>query len=486
MFEQYLLQLTQGVDIRKTLIDIKKLLGSEDNIVMLKNTAGYSVKQFSELLTDTDPKVRKNAALILGMLNEADSADILYKAYESENTLFVKSSYLQALSYCDYNKFKINLHKRLEELTNKEYNEEEIKHIAEELRMLRKMLPDASVHERHKFHNPSTPLRVVLTCSKESADKVIANVYEKNKVSDMKQIFCGITFTTDKITSISKIRTYKELLFPLNGMKPMNKSEISSNIVQGNLVTILKMVHNIDDDVFYFRVTAKNLDVTEIASRIQAMSKGKLINSVSDYEIEIRLIAGKDERYIAFLKLYTIGDVRFKYRKNHIAASLHPVNAALITEYARDYLKKDVQILDPFCGVGTLLIERNKLVPARHIYGIDIYGKAIEGARENSKSAGCNINYINRDYFDFSHEYLFDEIISDFPTFATREETDRFYDRFFKKSSEILKSQGVIVAYSGEKNLIKKYLRINDNYKLLREFIMSEKEEKYIFIIARN
>ncbi len=486
MFEQQLSQLRQGVDTRKILIDIKTFLGTESNIEEFKNTDGYSVELFKELLDDADPKVRKNAALILGMLNEPDSVDVLYNAYENETTLFVKSSYLQALNRYNYDKFKINLHKRLEELTIKEYNDNEIKHIAEELRILRKMLPDANAHTKHKFHNPSTPVRVVLTCSKESMDKVSSNVLEWNKVPDMKQIFCGITFTTDKISSLSKIRTYKEILFPLNGMKPMNKCEISSNIVHGNLVTILKMVHNIDDDVFYFRVTAKNLDVTEIASRIQAMSKGKLVNSVSDYEVEIRLIAGKDDRYIAFLKLYTIGDSRFKYRKNHIAASLHPVNAALIAEYAKDYLKKDAQILDPFCGVGTLLIERNKLVPAKHIYGIDIFGKAIEGARENSKLAGCNINYINKNYFDFDHEYLFDEIISNFPAFASREETDRFYDNFFKKSLEILKSQGVIIAYSGEKNLIKKYLRLNDNYKLLREFTMSEKEEKYIFIIIRN
>ena len=486
MFKQQLLQLNQGVEVRSVLISVKTLLAEKDNIEQLKNTEGYSVELFQKLLEDSDPKVRKNAALILGMLNVQESAAILYNAYERETTLFVKSSYLQALCYCDYKEYESNLHKRLEELSIKEYNNDEIKHVADELRMLRKLLPDTNVHTKHKFHNPSTPLRVVLTCSKESADKVVANVLEKNKVSDIKRIFCGIALTTDKITSISKVRTYKEMLFPLNGLKSMNKSEISSNIVQGNLVSILKIVHNIDDDVFYFRVTAKDLDVTEIASRIQAMSKGKLVNSVSDYEIEIRLIAGKDERYIAFLKLYTMDDLRFKYRKNHIAASLHPVNAALIAEYAREYLKKDAQILDPFCGVGTLLIERNKLVPAKHIYGIDIYGKAIEGARENSELSKCNINYINRDYFDFCHEYLFDEIISNLPTFASREETDRFYDRFFKKSLELLKSQGVIIAYSGEKNLIKKYLRLNDNYKLLREFVMSEREEKYIFIIVRN
>ena len=146
MFEQQLLQLKQGEDVRKTLIEIKTLLGAEDNIDVLKNTDGYSIELFNQLLSDTDAKVRKNVALIIGMLNEPDSADILYNAYENETTLFVKSSYLQALIHCNYDKFKNNLHKRLEELTNKEYNDSEIKHIAEELRMLRKLLIFLNLH----------------------------------------------------------------------------------------------------------------------------------------------------------------------------------------------------------------------------------------------------------------------------------------------------------------------------------------------------
>ena len=39
---------------------------------------------------------------------------------------------------------------------------------------------------------------------------------------------------------------------------------------------------------------------------------------------------------------------------------------------AKPYLKEDAAVLDPFCGVGTMLIERNKVLPARSLYGIDI------------------------------------------------------------------------------------------------------------------
>ena len=91
------------------------------------------------------------------------------------------------------------------------------------------------------------------------------------------------------------------------------------------------------------------------------------------------------------------------------------------------------QIMDPFCGVGTMLIERNKLVPAREMYGIDLFGEAIAKARENTQNAGGRIWYINRDFFDFTHDYKFDEIITDMPPRGkkTKEEQDAFYARFF-------------------------------------------------------
>lgn len=44
---------------------------------------------------------------------------------------------------------------------------------------------------------------------------------------------------------------------------------------------------------------------------------------------------------------------------------MHPSLAALIMELAAPYLKENAQIIDPFCGVGTMLIERDIRVPAR-------------------------------------------------------------------------------------------------------------------------
>ena len=121
------------------------------------------------------------------------------------------------------------------------------------------------------------------------------------------------------------------------------------------------------------------------------------------------------------LRLFSIKDERFAYRKEYVAASIRPDLAATLVRLSADYLRSDIQTLDPFCGVGTMLIERLKYADVHPAYGIDIFGEAVNKARENAKLAGAKINFINRDYFEFKHKYRFDEIITNMP-FATKAE----------------------------------------------------------------
>lgn len=66
--------------------------------------------------------------------------------------------------------------------------------------------------------------------------------------------------------------------------------------------------------------------------------------------------------------------------------------------------------------------------------------------------AGEKINFIHRDYFDFKHDYLFDEIITNMPVRGkqSRSEMDALYASFFEKSKEILAPGGVMIFYSNE------------------------------------
>ena len=60
--------------------------------------------------------------------------------------------------------------------------------------------------------------------------------------------------------------------------------------------------------------------------------------------------------------------------------------------------------------------------------------------RENAAFAKTRINFIHRDFFDFRHDYKFDELITDMPVRNrhTKAEMELFYERFFDKASEHL------------------------------------------------
>ena len=204
--------------------------------------------------------------------------------------------------------------------------------------------------------------------------------------------------------------------------------------------------------------------------------------------MELRLFASREGKFLPALKFSTLPDNRFTYRKNAISASIHPSTAALMMELAAPYLKENAQIMDPFCGVGTMLIERDIRVPAREKYGTDIFGDAIEGGRENASRAGEQIHFIHRDFFDFKHEYLFDEIVTNMPVRGkmSREEMDLLYERFFEKALTILKREAVIVMYTGELGFVKKQLRLHKEFSLLEEYCMQTKTGYYLLIIGVN
>ncbi|MDD6235306.1 MAG: methyltransferase domain-containing protein [Lachnospiraceae bacterium] len=475
MFEKQLLDIKENNNTRAALVDMKAGLKEDGAVKALKENPLYDIRIFKALLENEDAKVRKNAALIIGMIDEPSCADDLMKAYMNEEKLFVKSSYLAALKAYDCSKYRDELINRRDELENGCFDDADMKHISAELKELYSIFPHSGL-VKHKFHNPNQPVEVIFTTGKDTVEALMNAVGEFKNAAGIKQIFCGVSFKTTEIRAVSSIRIYREMLFPVNGLAPSVKSEIASDIMSGNLMHLLEAMHDDADKPFRFRVTSKT-DTAEAAARIQAASGGRLINSPSDYEIEIKLIPSRSGGYGIMLKLHTWSDRRFAYRRDYVAASMKPVNAVMMVYLVRDYLKEDAQILDPFCGVGTILIERNKAVRASHMYGIDTFGEAVAKARINTAAAGVNINYINRNFFDFRHEYKFDEIITQMP------DDTGVYDDFLDKCAELLSEDGLIIMLSKEKNLIKKQLRLSDKFSLVREFPFNSKENLNIYII---
>jgi len=450
----------------------------------------------TELLQEEEPKVRKNAALLLGDLKMQQAAGALWEAYQKEMTLFVKSSYLAALGKLEVPDLTEAFKERMETLSRLVPAENEKKHVNEEIRELSKILTRIEGVKKHTFRGFQNPHELVLTTNHNSRNVTAGEAAELSAAvrRTVKPHPLGVLVYTKELLPFAKLRTYRELLFPIYGKGELHREPeaAAADIWESDLWAFLTECHK-EDTPFYFRLELKTkMDLAErssyarkFSSELERLSGRRLVNSTGDYEIEIRLLETKDGKRVPFLKLYTISDKRFSYRKRAVAASIHPAAAATLLRLAKPYLKEEAQILDPFCGVGTMLIERDILVPAREKYGIDIFGEAVEGARENAALAGEKINFIHRDYFDFTHKYLFDEIITNMPVRGkkTKEEMDGFYAAFFEKSKTLLAAGGKIIFYSNEEGFVKKQLRLHREYRLLQEFCIREKEHFYLYIV---
>ncbi len=473
-------------ELRKNLIALKQELKEEQiRQEMLALLDGdYSV--FTQLLEDSEPKVRKNAAIVLGRLKEDENVIPLYEAYKRETQLFVKSDYLSALADLDCSSCRQELEQRLKELEQYQPRIEEEKHIRKELAALRKLAGKGNPHKRHRFQGYDHTWEVILSTGRKYQNLTA----EQIKGGRITILNSGVRLVTSHIMPVLNIPTYHELLFPLNVRRISgNPQETAKALADSNLLEILKKAHHAEDD-FYFRlgiVGSKSLEersnfIKKCAFALEKETGGKLKNSISDYELEIR-----EGQFLPLIKLYTFENQRFSYRKNVVASSIRPEQAALIARLAKPYMSREAQVLDPFCGVGTMLIERDRVCPAGKMYGIDIFGEAIIKARENTRLANKEVYYINRDFFKFTHKYLFDEIITNMPGRGKKSkgEHDQFYGAFFQKTEELLKKEGKMFIYSDEKNFIKKQLRLHKGFTLCQEYSMDEKDNYYLFIIEK-
>ncbi len=490
MIEELLEKIKTQTQVRQTLSELRSEI--KDNIKKrsLQYKLGNQYDLFINLLKHEDPKVRKNTALLLGDLQVEQAVNALYDSYKNEEKLFIKSAYLNAMSKLDCSVYLNDLRKIQKRRIKEEIEVENKKHILEELRELSNILNQYEEITPHVFTGFYELSDVILLTNRNHIDVT------KNQMQGMitKDLQAGVMVQTDDLSEILKIRTFQELLFVIPGMKTCkpDAADAAKVIAKSKLLDFLMNRHK-GQAPFYFRIEVKSkqeLDKrSEFAKRlsqeIELKTKRKLRNHTSNYEFEIRAIQNKEGNFNLLVKLFTMQDERFSYRKNVIPTSIKPVNAALVMELAKDYLKPDASILDPFCGVGTMLIERHKKVKANTMYGIDILEDAINKARINTKEAYQIAHYINRDFFDFTHEYLFDEIITNMPFQigrTTQDEIEELYEKFFVKLKNHLKEDGVIILYTHDKDLVQ-HLGKKNGLKLLESFELSKKEGTYVMIL---
>ncbi len=488
--------ITKNIEVRQNLSQLRKEIKEQMSKVQFLQHLENKYDTLIALLSHEDAKTRKNAALLMGDLACKEFLEPLYEAYCREKQLFIKSSYLLAIQQMDYRKYLNEFKIRMTELSKIVTDDDNRKHIAEELRALTNLVVTMEGVKMHTFVGYREPSEIILLTNRRHTEVTmeLLRAIAVLDTSKAKVMSAGIRLPEGCLDKILPIRTYQEILFLVRGMKTceMNPEMAARTIAESQLLDFLTIRHK-GKTPFYFRVELKSkmpLDkksafTKKLASELERMTNRTLINTTSQYEFEIRLIENKEGKCNVLVRLFTIPDDRFEYRKEVVAASIKPANAALLAALAREYMVEDARVLDPFCGVGTMLIERQKQIPANTSYGIDYMPEAIEKARINTEAAGQIIHYINKNYFDFTHEYLFDEIFTNMPFAIGHKSEAEIYDsyqHFFAKTKEHLESRGTIIMYSHNKEYVRKLAPLN-GYRIIKEIEVNVKEATYLYVI---
>ena len=133
MIDALLTRLKDGIEIRQTLSKIRQAIKDEEVFSDLYNIMWDQTNLLIPLLQSEDAKTRKNTALLMGDLAMDDFLEPLFTAYQKEETLFVRGSYLTAMKNFDYEELLPKLHKQYDKLCTQKTAEENKKHIEEEI-----------------------------------------------------------------------------------------------------------------------------------------------------------------------------------------------------------------------------------------------------------------------------------------------------------------------------------------------------------------
>ena len=225
--------IVDGIDVKENLLQVKEDLKSAERgsrakdalLLMMKDD--YSV--FYELLQNDDPKIRKNSAIVLGVLGNPESVDALYEAYKKEDVMYNMASYVEAIRKTDYTKYKAELKERFETLKKTPISAENKKHVLDEMKQLKNIFGTGKL----EFIGYDKVNECILTTNRNF----------KNITTDAlkgiphKEFTAGVIVKTDKLKQVLPIRTYEEILFVPDKVKTVTPDPVSAakELVDGGI-----------------------------------------------------------------------------------------------------------------------------------------------------------------------------------------------------------------------------------------------------------
>ncbi|HWR18414.1 MAG TPA: HEAT repeat domain-containing protein [Clostridia bacterium] len=436
----------------------------------VKDKLIFERESFLKTLSSVDPKLRKNAARLMGELEIPEAVPLLLEALKSEPQRFVRPSLILALG-------KIGGSEVLKALQSyivpDAIDASETKHAIAERDALTTALAALASPKRHTFTNLKRPYLIELRAP-DRLSVILENELRALGFSDAHAVdSSSVRLTTDNITGLYEARSFQELLF----VAADDAALIPKSIVfkaKPFLEELMVSSHE-GEPPFGCRVEIRG-NVEERATlakeTAQLLQGNVILNAPGSYEAELRVEPKVNGGARLFIKLHSVLDDRFSYRLAAIPASIHPATAAAVLRYAGAYLKENARVLDPFCGSGTLLIEREKYRSCEALTGVDIAHAAIDIARQNAAAAESHAKFIVNDCLRFTANRKYDEVIANLPfgnRVGTHQQNERLYKAFVTRLSEWLKPNGVAVLYTMEFTLLKNLIRETPALKLIAQ-----------------
>ena len=330
-------QVQNGQEERQNLSKIRQVIKNNGERRKLSALVEGKENVLIGLLQSEDAKTRKNAALLMGDLRNPPFLAPLWEAYQEEEQRFVKSSYLSAMESFDYRNYLDALKERLAELKDETVTEENQKHVMEELRKLSFLILHIEGVSAHRFTGWNEAYDVFLITNRNFRELTRDELTALEPSAKTKLLGAGVMARVANLNWIREIRTYQELLFVVRGMESseMEPEQIAKTIADSPLLAFLAKSHE-GKAPYYFRLELKSkmdlgqksVFLKKVSARIEALSDRKLVNTTENYEFELRLIENKLGKCNIMIKLFTLKDMRFTYRRDVIPTSIRPVNAA--------------------------------------------------------------------------------------------------------------------------------------------------------------
>ncbi|MCE5235698.1 MAG: methyltransferase [Eubacteriales bacterium] len=420
----------------------------------------FEREDFLKTLSSENPKMRKNAARLMGELRISGAAELIVAALEKEPQRFVRPSLILALGKTGGAAAETAL-KAYEVPGAKD--ETEKKHFEEELTALFTARAALTAPKRHAFTGLKKPYLIELRAPDRLSEALVAELNALGFSEARAVSPSGVRLTTDDISGLMQARCFHELLFVVSDDAALAPKSVAFK-AKPFLEELMINAHE-GERPFGFRVEvrAQSEERAALVKEIALLLNGEtLANAPGSYEAELRAEQKPNGGARLTVKLSSIPDERFSYRLGAIPASMHPATAAAVLRYAAAYLKEGSRVLDPFCGSGTLLIEREKLTACEALTGVDIAHAAIDVARQNAAAAGSSARFIVNDCLRFEANRKYDEVISNLPfgnRVGTHAHNERLYAEFIARLPLWLKPNGVALLYTMEFTLLKKLLR---------------------------